>query len=57
LVVDVEERPESIQTATTLRLGERLRPTSATKFRKRSVDYTPAGGINLDRPPGAVAEV
>src|SRR5260370_33569736 len=38
-------------------LGQRLRPGRGEKFRRRSIYYPPALMIDLDRPPGAIAQV
>ena len=36
---------------------QRLHPGGATKAHRRIVDHSPAGGIDLHRPPGCVAKV
>ena len=40
-----------------LRFGQGLRAVRAAKTRRRSIDYPPTLIIDLDRSPGAIAEV
>ena len=57
MVIDIEEGAQLLEVAAALRFGQRLRAARAAKFRRRSVDDSPPFIIDLDRPPGAIAQV
>ena len=57
MVIDIEEGAQLLEAAAALRFGQRLRATRAAKLRRRSLDYPPALSIELDGPPGAIAQV
>src|SRR6266404_4697783 len=57
MVIDIEEGAQLLEAAAALRFGQRSRAARAAKFRRRSLDYPPPFIIDLDRPPGAVAQV
>ena len=56
-MIDIEEGAQLLDGAAALRLGQRLCAACAAKLRRRSLDYPPALIIDLDRSPGAIAEV
>ena len=56
-MVDVQERREFIEASAALGCGQRPGAACAMKSRRRSIYYPPPFGIDLDRPPGAVAQV
>src|ERR1700687_4250937 len=57
MVIGIETGPQLLEAAAALRFGQRLGTAGAAKFRWRPIYYPPALIIDLDRPPGAIAQV
>src|SRR5208337_2710238 len=57
LVVDIEEAAQFADIAAALGWGQRTGAAGAMKSRWRTIYYPPPLGVDLDRPPSAVAQV
>src|ERR1019366_8027364 len=57
LVVDVQEAAQFVEAAAALGCGQRPGAACAMEPRGRSIYYPPTFGVDLDRSPGAIAQV